>query len=199
MTPAPTPVRIVVAGTAGGVGATTVAALLFEALRRASTVGAPVLYDHSGGDLGLRLPNGDDVSAIEDTVAVHDVGAHALRGGVEALGSPADVLVVVVPATAAGLVDADAVLEAATRRFGRTASTRTMVVVNTPFGGDVPRAALEAFRVRHDHSTVLRLPADAALAIGGRIPSSRMTTATRRALSEFDRRAVGLLATQRRA
>lgn len=193
-----TPVRIVVAGTAGGVGTTTVAAVLFEALRRASTVGAPVLYDHSGGDLGLRLPNGDDVSAIEDTVAVHDVGAHALRGGVEALASPADVLVVVTPATAAGLTDANAVLEAAASRFGRTASTRTLVVVNTASGSDLRRGDLDAFRVRHDHSTVLRLPADGALSIGGRIPSSRLGAATRRALAEFDRRAVGLLATQRR-
>lgn len=199
MTGAPTPVRIVVAGTAGGVGTTTVAALLFEALRRASTVGAPVLYDHSGGDLGARLPNGDDVSAIEDTVAVHDAGAHASRAGVEALASPADVLVLVAPATPAGLADADRVLEAATRRSGRTASTRTMVIVNTPFTDDVSAAALEDFRVHHGHSTVLRLPADRALAIGGRIPNSRLAAGTRRALAEFDRRAVGLLATQRRA
>lgn len=193
-----TPVRIVVAGTAGGVGTTTVAALLFEALRRASVVGAPVLYDHSGGDLGLRLPNGDDVSAVEDTVAVHDVGAHALRGGVDALGSPADVLVVVTPATVAGLADAARVLGAATGRSGRTASTRTIVVVNTPFGSDLDRRDVDEFRLRHDHSSVLRLPSDRALGIGGRIPSSRLSAATRRALAEFDRRTVGMLATQRR-
>lgn len=193
------PVRLVVAGTAGGVGTTTVAALAFEALRRASTVGAPVLYDHSGGDLGLRLPNGDDVSAIDDSVAVHDVGAHALRGGVEALASPWDLLVVVTASTVLGLEDADAVLGAAAARHGRSSSTRTMVVVDAASGTEVPRRDLDAFRVRHDHSSVLRLPPDRALAVGGRIVTSRLAPATRRAVAELDRRTVGMLATQHRA
>lgn len=194
----PTPVRIVVAGTAGGVGTTTVAALLFEALRRASTTGAPVLYDHSGGDLGLRLPNGDDVSALDDTVAVHDAGAHALRGGIDALASPVDVLVLVVPATRGGLDDADTVLATAERRFGTTAVTRTLVVVNTPFDADVPRSALDDLRARHGHSSVLRLPGDVALAVGGRVPTARLSAGTRRALAELDRRVVGVLGMQRR-
>ncbi|WIA98714.1 hypothetical protein [Curtobacterium sp. MCBA15_012] len=198
MTTAPVPVRIVVAGTAGGVGTTTVAALLFEALRRASTVGAPVLYDHSGGDLGLRLPNGDDVSAVDDTVAVHDAGPHAMRGGLDALTSPSDLLVVVAPANAVGLADADLLVEAAARRSGLTAATRIVVVVSAATGDALRGSAVEAFRARHHHAAVLRLPADPALAVGGRIPSSRLTASTRRALAEFDRRTVGLLATQRR-
>ena len=161
-----TPVRIVVAGTAGGVGTTTVAALLFEALRRASTTGAPV---------PMRCAAGSTPSP-----------------------PPVDVLVLVVPATRGGLDDADTVLATADRRFGTTAVTRTLVVVNTPFDADVPRSALDDLRARHGHSSVLRLPGDVALAVGGRVPTARLSAGTRRALAELDRRVVGVLGTQRR-
>ncbi len=52
-----------VAGTAGGVGTTTVAALLFAALSQ-DVLGAPQLHDHAAGELGLRLPEGDDVRLV---------------------------------------------------------------------------------------------------------------------------------------
>jgi hypothetical protein len=52
-----------VAGTAGGVGTTTAAALIFAALSQ-DVLGAPQLYDHAAGELGLRLPEGDEVRLV---------------------------------------------------------------------------------------------------------------------------------------
>ena len=65
-----------VAGTAGGVGTTTVAALLFAALSQ-DVLGAPQVYDHSAGELGLRLPEGDEVRLVNPSLGLHDCGAHA--------------------------------------------------------------------------------------------------------------------------
>ena len=94
-----------VAGTAGGVGTTTVAALLFAALSQ-DVLGAPQLYDHAAGELGLRLPEGDDVRLVHSSLALHDSGAHA-AAAVERLADPHAVLVLVAAATPAGCAAAD--------------------------------------------------------------------------------------------
>ena len=57
-----------VAGTAGGVGTTTVVALIFAALSQ-DVLGAPQLYDHVAGELGLRLPEGDEVRLVNPGLA----------------------------------------------------------------------------------------------------------------------------------
>ena len=82
-----------VAGTAGGVGATTVAALIFAALSQ-DVLGAPQLYDHAAGELGLRLPEGDDVRLVNPGLGLHDCGAHA-AAAVGRLADPHTVLVLV--------------------------------------------------------------------------------------------------------
>jgi hypothetical protein len=98
-----------VAGTAGGVGTTTVAALIFAALSQ-DVLGAPQLYDHAAGELGLRLPEGDDVRLVNPGLGLHDCGAHA-AAAVGRLADPHTVLVLVTAATPAGCAAADRVLD----------------------------------------------------------------------------------------
>lgn len=90
---------VLVAGTAGGVGTTTVTALLFDALRQDSA-GAPRLLDHSAGELGLRLSEGDDVPAV---TRVDD---------------PRALLILATAATPLGCVAVDRVLEQVVQRHG---------------------------------------------------------------------------------
>ena len=80
-----------VAGTAGGVGTTTVAALLFAALSQ-DVLGAPQLYDHAAGELGLRLPEGDDVRLVHPGLALRlwssrCSGRGAARGSARSVGA----------------------------------------------------------------------------------------------------------------
>ena len=91
-----------VAGTAGGVGTTTVTALLFAALSQ-DVLGAPQLHDHAAGELGLRLPEGDDVRLVHPGLVLHDSGAHA-AAAVERLADPHAVLVLVTAATPADVL-----------------------------------------------------------------------------------------------
>src|SRR4030095_14338860 len=97
-----------VAGTAGGVGTTTVAALIFAALSQ-DVLGSPPLYDHAAGELGLRLPEGDEVRLVNPGLGLHDCGAHA-AAAVGRLANPHTVLVLVTAATPAGCAAADPVL-----------------------------------------------------------------------------------------
>jgi hypothetical protein len=118
-TPAPTARRttmVQVAGTAGGVGTTTVAALIFAALSQ-DVLGAPQLYDHAAGELGLRLPEGDEVRLVNPSLGLHDCGARA-AAAVERLADPETVLVVVTAATAGGCAAADRVLDEIVARHG---------------------------------------------------------------------------------
>lgn len=173
-------VRVVVAGTAGGVGTTTAAAMVFDGLR-ASASGAPALHDHSGGDLGERLANGDEVARVDPLVAVHDLGAHALGPGVDVLADPHDVLVAVAPSTPLGFREAGALLADVADRFGVPAVRRTVLVLNAPFGRYRDAPAVEALRGRYERLNVIELPRDPALAAGGRIALPRLAPRTRRA------------------
>ena len=98
-----------VAGTSGGVGTTTVVALLFAALSQ-DVLGAPQLYDHAAGELGLRLPEGDEVRLVNPSLALHDCGAHA-AAAVQRLADPQSVLVLVTAATPGGCAAAERVLD----------------------------------------------------------------------------------------
>lgn len=68
------PVSVVVAGIKGGVGTTTICALLVDALVEATHV-SPHITDHSGGILHSRTshPSTSDTSSYY----VHDLGPHA--------------------------------------------------------------------------------------------------------------------------
>lgn len=195
-------VRIVLAGTSGGTGTTTIAALVFESLRH-SLEGAPVLYDHSGGDLGTRLTNGDDVADLDDSLALHDLGPHAFTGGVDSLEAPHDLVIAVTPSTPSGLDTAASLLTAASARFGAAGTSRLLVVANGSHGdaGGTRTAArgIAALRDRYGQGSVVLFPRDEALAIGGRIPLTRLALATRRGQAVLAQRTGELLAMHRRA
>jgi hypothetical protein len=168
-----------VAGTAGGVGTTTVAALLFAALSQ-DVLGAPQLYDHAAGELGLRLPEGDDVRLVHPGLALHDSGAHA-AAAVERLMDPHAVLVLVTAATPAGCAAADRVLDEIVSAHGVSQLRRVLVAVVGVFGRHRIRPQLRTLGDRVGTRSVILLPQDLSLAAGGRIPLVRLATYTVRA------------------
>jgi hypothetical protein len=168
-----------VAGTAGGVGTTTVAALLFAALSQ-DILGAPQLYDHAAGELGLRLPEGDDVRLVHPGLALHDSGAHA-AAAVERLADPHALLVLVTAATPAGCAAADRVLDEIVSARGVSQLRRVLVAVVGVFGRHRIGPQLRALGDRVGTRSVILLPQDLSLAAGGRIPLVRLATQTVRA------------------
>jgi hypothetical protein len=177
-------VRVVVAGTAGGVGTTTVAALLFDGMR-ARPLGAPQLLDHAGGDVGSRLPNGDEVSAVDPLVRLQDGGRHAARIGLDVLARPHDVLVIVAPRTPLGFADARALMARVDERTGTQGRRRTVLLLNAPFGPVRDADELEALRSAYERRGVHALPRDPALAVGGRIAMPRLARPARRAAHDL--------------
>lgn len=176
--------HVVVAGTGGGVGTTTVTALLFAALVD-EPCGAPVLLDHSAGALGRRLAEGDEAARIDDTVALHDLGAHALDAGPERLDDHTSQLLVVTAATPAGLRLADAAVSAIEERRGAFGRWRTTVVCAGVFGRHRIGRDVDALRRRLGWRRVIVLRPDPALAAGGRIPLARLSPRTRRTVTEL--------------
>ena len=166
---------ILVAGTSGGVGATTVAALLFAAMN-SDPHGAPLLLDHSAGELGLRLPDGDDVAKVDSKLTLHDLGPHA-AAAVPRLADPRTVLILVVPATPAGCAAAERVVAPVSERQLR----RVLVAAVGVFGRHRIGPRLQELGRRVGARSVILLPQDLALAAGGRIPSIRLATHTVRA------------------
>lgn len=164
---------VLVAGTAGGVGTTTVAALLFTALG-ADAAGAPLLLDHSAGELGLRLSEGDDVRRLNRELALHDLGPHA-RAGVARLAERQNLLVLVAPATPMGCAAVDGLLEPL---HGQPRLQRILVVTVGVFGRHRVGGRLQALAQRIGTRSVFLLPRDLALAAGGRIPTSRLSPGT---------------------
>lgn len=176
------PMEVLVAGTAGGVGTTTVVALLFTALRNAVGV-APELVDHTAGALGARLADGDEVPVLDPHLRLVDLGRHASTAGVGRLVDPRCRLVVVTAATRIGSALGAQCLDAVAAAHGDAARTRTVVVLTGAFGpyragrtaGGPPRVA----------GGTVRLPFDDALAAGGRIPTARLSRRSVRALDHL--------------
>jgi hypothetical protein len=168
-----------VAGTAGGVGTTTVAALLFAALSQ-DVLGAPQLYDHAAGELGLRLPEGDDVRLVHPGLALHDSGAHA-AAAVERLMDPHAAVVLVTAATPAGCAAAARVLDEIVSAHGVSQLRRVLVAVVGVFGRHRISPQLRGLVDRVGTRSVIFLPQDLSLAAGGRIPLVRLSTYTVRA------------------
>jgi hypothetical protein len=168
-----------VAGTSGGVGTTTVVALLFAALSQ-DVLGAPQLYDHAAGELGLRLPEGDEVRLVNPSLALHDCGAHA-AAAVERLVDPHNVLVLVTAATPGGCNAAERVLDEVVSQHGATQLRRVLVAVVGVFGRHRIGPQLRALAGRVGTRSGILLPQDLTLAAGGRIPLVRLTTQTVRA------------------
>jgi hypothetical protein len=165
-----------VAGTAGGVGTTTVAALIFAALSQ-DVLGAPQLYDHAAGELGLRLPEGDDVRLVNPGLGLHDCGAQA-AAAVERLADPQTVLILVTAATPVGCMAADRVLDAVVSVHGAGKLRRVLVTAVGVFGRHRVGAQLRGLGDRVGTRSVILLPQDLSLAAGGRIPLVRLATHT---------------------
>lgn len=172
-------IKVLVAGTAGGVGVTTVTALLFAALQN-EPGGAPQLLDHSAGVLGLRLPEGDDVRALNAGLALHDVGPHA-AGSIERLTEPQTLLIMVAPATPLGCAAADRLVGTVVERHGARALRRVLITAVGVFGRHRIAGSLRDLGRRVGTRSVILLPQDLSLAAGGRIPTVRLATHSIRA------------------
>ena len=168
--------RIVLAGTGGGVGTTTIAALLFAELTP-----SPTLIDHSGGDLGARLTGGDDASQIDDSLALHDLGPHAGGELVDLLRATEIFGLVVMPTTPAGFALAHRTLADIRDRYGSGGLRRALVAAVGVFGNHRTARARETLHNEFGQRTLVVFPQDAALAAGGRVPLNRVSPETRAA------------------
>lgn len=179
--------RLLVAGTAGGVGTTTVAALLFAELREVGD--APFLIDHTGGNLGPRIPGGDEVPAVDHRFRLHDLGRN-VAAAVAELRDPGATLIMVTAATPLGRTLADEQLRLVGQRrpTGDQDSPSQVVVVQVECFGRRTRRQVPDTAGTPIRGQVL-LPLDDVLAAGGRIPYNRLARPTRQAL----RRLTGLV------
>lgn len=177
-----TSIRVVVAGVAGGVGTTTVTALLFSAL---SGPTGPALSDHSGGELGARLTAGDEVVEVDETLTLHDLGPHADTALLDLLAQPAVFGVVVVAATPSGFAAAHRLLGSIRSRHGSPGMRRSFVVAVGVFGRHPTSRAAEGLQNDFGRGIVVVVPQDRALAAGGRIPLNRISRQSRAAIGDL--------------
>jgi len=175
--------RVVVAGTAGGVGTTTVTALLFHALVTSARP-APQLLDHTGGTLGARLPDGAEVTQLDSRWQLHDLGPLAATAGVAALADPTSWLVVVAAATPRGCALAARTLDAVAAAPTGDGLDRTVLVLAAVAGRHRITTQVAALP-RPGGREVVRFPADDALAAGGRIVAARFSRGTRQAVRQL--------------
>ncbi|MBF4624002.1 hypothetical protein [Clavibacter sp. VKM Ac-2872] len=171
-------VRVVFAGTSGGVGTTTAMSLVFSALQHRAG-GAPALTDHTGGTLGARLPLGDESDAVDGHLVLHDLGAHARGEGIDLLESPATLLAITTASTPTGIAGATELLTDITSRYGIAAMARVTIVASQTNGRHDVSAESRRLFATHGRTMVYDIPADAALAVGGRIPLNRLRRGTR--------------------
>lgn len=175
---------VLVAGTGGGVGTTTIAALLFESL---STDRSPVLLDHTDGDLGRRLPSGSDVGVVDESLQLHDLGAHATGPLLERLAQPLTFAVVAAPTTPAGFGAIRRLLTDVRDRHGSAGLAHTVVAAVGAFGSHPTRKASESLQNDFGWGSLVVIPRDPALAAGGRVPLGRLSRDTRRAQRQLAR------------
>ncbi|WP_421742483.1 hypothetical protein [Cellulomonas sp.] len=152
--PVPDGTRVVVAGVAGGVGTTTVAALVGRMLD-----GRCALLDHSGGRLHARAGS----TSSRGPVVVHDLGPHALAGESPALEDPGAVIVLVCASHTAGLAAAVRAFETLEPRSPGLHGRALIVPVAVSGPGLGARELTGPV-------PVLGLPRSRALAAGGVLP-----------------------------
>jgi len=170
--------RLLVAGTAGGVGTTTVAALLFAELREAGD--APFLIDHTGGMLGPRIPGGDEVASPDHRFRLHDLGRN-IDAALAELRDPGVMLIMVTAATPLGRM-------LAAEQLRRISMPAQIAVVQVECFGRRARRPVPTDQRTPVLGQVL-LPLDDVLAAGGRIPYNRLARPTRQAI----RRMIGVV------
>jgi MinD-like ATPase involved in chromosome partitioning or flagellar assembly len=184
--------RVVVAGVCGGVGTTTVAALLAASL--GTPVSAPQLLDHSGGGLAARLDPAVLDRSVDERLAVHDLGATLYSAGVNALLTRDTVVVLVAAATAEGLRAATLALEHVRAVGGPLAPARPLLVAVRLSGAR--RSVLTG-------SALQGVAAESALTLAGVLPYDRSLlsaqTASARTLSGGAKNAIAAITTAVRA
>lgn len=188
--------HIVVAGISGGVGTTTAASLLFAAMATSSR-GAPQLLDHSDGELGLRLPEGDEATAIDPSYAIHDLGAHAASEGIELLARPETLLIIIAAATKNGVATAERLLSTIKEQRGAGGLSRVVVTFVGVFGRHRIHTDTERLQDRFGRNLIVVLQQDTALAAGGRIPLSRLSHQTHASLTRLAKFVTERMALQR--
>ncbi|MET0854722.1 MAG: hypothetical protein ABWY30_08825 [Microterricola sp.] len=180
--PATEQMRVVVAGAAGGVGTTTVTALLAAAL--GTPVSAPQLLDHSGGALAARLDPAVLDRSVDERLAVHDLGATLYSAGANAVLTRDTVVVLVAAATVDGLRAAALALAHVRAVGGPLAPTRPLLVVVRQSGAPTESALKAA-------------AAESGLELAGVLPYDRALlsaqTASARALSASSRNAIAAI------
>ena len=125
--------EVAVVGTAGGVGTTTVAALVFAELARGPG-GAPRLLDHAAGQLERRLAVQDRAAARHPETVLHDRGPGGSNLGLDPLPDLRAVIVLVAPATPAGASAADDALTRLNQLGGAAALARVVIACVAVFG-----------------------------------------------------------------
>ena len=189
--------RIVVCGTAGGVGTTTLAAILFDQLSRLSP-SVPTLADHSTGTVGARLPRGDDAVSIDHGLVLHDLGPHALGEGLDLLESPSIIAVIATANTPLGFAAADELLGAVRERYGQAGLSRVTVVAMGTRGRFRTKRLTEALHLTYGRGIASVIRHDVSLAGGGRIPVHRLAKRTITACDLLGRRVLAAAAHHRR-
>lgn len=162
---------VVVAGTAGGVGVTTLAALAL------ASAGRPWVLGPQHADTAARSGAGGAEPATD--AAVWDAGVLRTDAALQRPALPDLTLALVAPATPLGVADADRVLlRVADADPGLVA--RSCLVLTAVHGRAVPSVRTAAPVV------VLRVPFDRALAAPGPVPADRvLAAATNRAVQEW--------------
>jgi len=168
--------RVVVTGTGGGVGTTTIATALFAFL--AGPVGpVPGLGDRTGGELLVRIPPLYEARPTDGSLIIQDLGCHATPAVLLGLLDQPVLLVVVTAATPDGLRLAHE-LVAGQPRPGRLG---TIVVPVAVFGRQHIEGQLAALQLA-GLPVLSPVPTDRVLAAGGPIAFESLAPATTRAL-----------------
>lgn len=155
---------LAVIGTAGGVGASTLAALTFAGLR-GRPGGAPAVRGNGSHGVAERIGD-DEVAHLDPDAAIWDVGTTGPRAVAAVLERQATIIVLVAPATPAGHADAAACVAGAVERFGEGVLSRISLVLMDVYRSSGRRDTTAA----PAHIAVVRVPFDPALAQPGPVP-----------------------------
>ena len=158
------PRSVLVLGTAGGVGATTAAAMIVAGLA-GSTGRMPSLSDRTGGRLAGRTPAKLASLPCEAGIGIYDLGHHVTDGALAELLISRSLLVVTTAAsTAAEKRGADRAKDALHLVKGVVGIPRPLIVATQVFSRTTKQPA-----ARNTPFAVHAIPWDRALAAGGQI------------------------------
>lgn len=180
-TPVAEQMRVVVAGVGGGVGTTTVAALLAASL--GTPVSAPQLLDHSGGALAARLDPAVLERSVDERLAVHDLGATLYSAGVNALLTRDTVVVLVAAATVEGMRAATLALEHVRAVGGQLAPARPLLIAVRQGGARTPESALKGAAAESGLELAGVLPYDRALLSAQTASARALSAGTKNAIA----------------